>query len=132
MGFIFSETRVGGPLIGTEARNSLAQTDEAVFLGIVLTQLAAVLAFVDPGLAKDANCAALRSEDGWCARKPGRHRAKEAGVSLWCLKSRRKSPRAAHLLYRVAPAERIEVIVFRNEDCDIQRQRHQEPSIASA
>jgi hypothetical protein len=64
VGLIFSETRVGGPLIGTEARNSPAQTDEAVALGIVLTPLAAVLAFVDPGLAKDANCAALRSEDG--------------------------------------------------------------------
>jgi hypothetical protein len=59
---IFSETRVWGPLIGTEARNSLAQTDEAVALSIVLTPLAAVLAFVDPGLAKDANCAALLAE----------------------------------------------------------------------
>jgi hypothetical protein len=50
------------PTVGIEASNSLAQAGEAVALGVLLTPLAAVLAFVDPGLAKDANCAALLAE----------------------------------------------------------------------
>jgi hypothetical protein len=50
------------PSIVLEARNSLVQAGEAVALGVLLTPLAAVLAFVDPGLAKDADCAALLSE----------------------------------------------------------------------
>jgi uncharacterized protein involved in outer membrane biogenesis len=50
------------PSIQIEARNFALQTGEAVALGVVLTPLAAVLAFVDPGLAKDANCAALIAE----------------------------------------------------------------------
>jgi AsmA family protein len=47
------------PSIDLQARNSAAQAAEAVALGVVLTPLAAILAFVDPGLAKDADCAAL-------------------------------------------------------------------------
>ncbi|MEP7245923.1 MAG: AsmA-like C-terminal region-containing protein, partial [Gammaproteobacteria bacterium] len=49
------------PSFGIQAggRRSMVQTGGAVALGLVLTPLAAVLAFVDPGLAKDANCAAL-------------------------------------------------------------------------
>ncbi|MDB6045775.1 MAG: AsmA family protein [Gammaproteobacteria bacterium] len=47
------------PSIGIEAGASVAQAGAAVALGVVLTPLAAVLAFVDPGLAKDADCAAL-------------------------------------------------------------------------
>jgi uncharacterized protein involved in outer membrane biogenesis len=47
------------PSIEVQARNSLAQAAAAVGLGIVLTPLASVLAFVDPGLAKDADCASL-------------------------------------------------------------------------
>ena len=47
------------PSIGLKAGSSLAQGGGAVALGIVLSPLAALLAFVDPGLAKDANCAAL-------------------------------------------------------------------------
>lgn len=50
------------PSIDLQARNSIAQTAEAVALGVVLTPLAAVLAFVDPGLAKDADCAALLAD----------------------------------------------------------------------
>lgn len=50
------------PSIELQARNSIAQTAEAVALGVVLTPLAAVLAFVDPGLAKDADCAALLAD----------------------------------------------------------------------
>jgi hypothetical protein len=47
------------PSIGLEVRNTALQAGEAVALGVVLTPLASVLAFVDPGLAKDADCAAL-------------------------------------------------------------------------
>ena len=47
------------PSIGMEAHNPAVQAGAAVALGIVLTPLAAVLALVDPGLAKDADCAAL-------------------------------------------------------------------------
>jgi uncharacterized protein involved in outer membrane biogenesis len=47
------------PSIEIKARNSVVQATEAVALGIVFTPLAAMLAFVDPGLTKDADCAAL-------------------------------------------------------------------------
>jgi uncharacterized protein involved in outer membrane biogenesis len=47
------------PSIEIQARHAVAQAAEAVALGVVLTPLAAVLAFVDPGLAKNADCAAL-------------------------------------------------------------------------
>jgi hypothetical protein len=38
------------------------QGAEAAALGALATPLAAILAFVDPGLAKDANCSALLEE----------------------------------------------------------------------
>jgi uncharacterized protein involved in outer membrane biogenesis len=47
------------PSLEMKARNSVVQVAEAVALGVVLTPLAAVLAFVDPGLTKNADCAAL-------------------------------------------------------------------------
>jgi len=50
------------PSVGIDARNSLVQAGEAVALGVALTPIAALLAFVDPGLAKDADCAALLAE----------------------------------------------------------------------
>ena len=58
------------PSIDLQVRNSIAQTAEAVALGVVLTPLAAVLAFVDPGLAKDADCAALLA-DAQAGETPG-------------------------------------------------------------
>ena len=50
------------PAIGVQATSSAVQVAEAVALGVVLTPLAAILAFVDPGLAKDADCAAVMDE----------------------------------------------------------------------
>jgi uncharacterized protein involved in outer membrane biogenesis len=50
------------PSIGISPAKLLEQAGEATALGLVLTPVAAVLAFVDPGLAKDANCAALQQE----------------------------------------------------------------------
>jgi uncharacterized protein involved in outer membrane biogenesis len=47
------------PKIGVQSGKLAAQTGGAVALGVLLTPIAAVLAFVDGGLAKDANCAAL-------------------------------------------------------------------------
>ena len=49
------------PSLGIEAGPAVRQGAIATALGAVLTPLAAVIAFVDPGLAKDENCAALIS-----------------------------------------------------------------------
>jgi hypothetical protein len=49
---------VNHPQIGVEATKALPQGGLAVLLGF-LSPLAAIIPFVDPGLAKDANCTAL-------------------------------------------------------------------------
>ncbi len=50
------------PSVTLDKSKSLAQAGGAVALGAVLTPIAAILPFVDPGLAKNADCAALRSQ----------------------------------------------------------------------
>jgi len=50
------------PTVGVAPAKLLEQAGEATALGVLLTPVAAILAFVDPGLAKDANCAALTSD----------------------------------------------------------------------
>jgi uncharacterized protein involved in outer membrane biogenesis len=50
------------PKIGVDPGKLAAQTGGAVALGALLTPVAALLAFVDGGLAKDANCSALIGE----------------------------------------------------------------------
>ena len=50
------------PAIAVQARNAAGQTAAAVALSAVLTPLAGALAFVDPGLAKDADCASLEAQ----------------------------------------------------------------------
>ncbi len=47
------------PKIGVNAGKTVAQGAVAVALGAVLSPFAAIVAFVDPGLAKDENCSAL-------------------------------------------------------------------------
>jgi AsmA family protein len=47
------------PKIGVQPGKLAAQTGGAIALGTLLTPVAALLAFVDGGLAKDANCSAL-------------------------------------------------------------------------
>jgi hypothetical protein len=47
------------PKLRVEKSSAIAQGGAAVVLGALLTPLAALLPFVDPGLAKDANCASL-------------------------------------------------------------------------
>lgn len=49
------------PSIGINAGKTVAQGAVAVALGATLSPFAAILAFIDPGLAKDENCAALIS-----------------------------------------------------------------------
>jgi hypothetical protein len=44
------------------ARDVLVQSAAAVALGVVLTPIGAVLAFVNPGLAHNADCAALLAQ----------------------------------------------------------------------
>ncbi|MEO6377474.1 MAG: AsmA family protein [Caulobacteraceae bacterium] len=57
---------IGGPLrqpkFGIEPGKAIAQAGIGAALGVVLSPLAAILPFVDPGLAKDANCAGLLAE----------------------------------------------------------------------
>lgn len=50
------------PSIGIKPGGAIAQAGAAVGLSVLLTPLAAILPFVDPGLAKDANCAGLVNE----------------------------------------------------------------------
>lgn len=50
------------PKLGVEPGAAIAQGGAAATLGSLLSPLAAILPFVDPGLAKDANCAALIAE----------------------------------------------------------------------
>jgi hypothetical protein len=50
------------PKLGVEPGAALAQGGAAVGLGSLLSPLAAIFPFIDPGLAKDANCAALLAE----------------------------------------------------------------------
>jgi uncharacterized protein involved in outer membrane biogenesis len=55
---------VVAPKLGVEPGAAIAQGGLAATLGTLLTPLAAILPFVDPGLAKDANCGALLAEAG--------------------------------------------------------------------
>jgi len=51
--------RLRSPRVGVEAGEAAGQTGIAALLGSLVAPLAAVLPFVDAGLAEDANCAAL-------------------------------------------------------------------------
>jgi uncharacterized protein involved in outer membrane biogenesis len=51
-----------GPKVGVDAGKALGQGGVAAALGAVLSPLAAILPFVDPGLAKDAACGSLVAE----------------------------------------------------------------------
>jgi uncharacterized protein involved in outer membrane biogenesis len=50
------------PSFSIEAKKSMAQAGAGIALGVLLTPVAAMLAFVDPGLAKDSDCGALLAE----------------------------------------------------------------------
>ncbi|MES2033807.1 MAG: AsmA family protein [Pseudomonadota bacterium] len=63
---LFVPINIDGPLtkpsIDLETGNAIAQGGIAVALGALVNPLVAILPFVEPGLAKDANCAALMTE----------------------------------------------------------------------
>jgi len=50
------------PAIGVDARSAIVQGGIAAGVALVLSPLAAILPFVDPGLGKDADCAALLAQ----------------------------------------------------------------------
>jgi len=52
----------GHPSFSIEPAKSAMQAGGAIALGVLLTPVAAMLAFVDPGLAKDSDCAALLAQ----------------------------------------------------------------------
>lgn len=54
----------GVPRIGVDATTLAARGLGAVVLGTLLTPLAAILAFIEPGLEEDSNCAALLAAGG--------------------------------------------------------------------
>jgi AsmA family protein len=59
---------VGGslskPSVGIKPEKTLLQAGAGIVLAALLTPIAAVLAFVDPGLAKNADCSALMAQAG--------------------------------------------------------------------
>ena len=63
---VFLPITLGGrfrsPKLGVDAAPAIAQGGAAIALGAVLSPLAAILPFVDPGLAKDADCQGLMAE----------------------------------------------------------------------
>jgi hypothetical protein len=63
---LFAPITLKGPLtkpaVGIETSKVVAQGGLGLALGSVLTPLAAILPFVDPGLAKDANCSGLMAQ----------------------------------------------------------------------
>ena len=56
---VTAEGPIRRPKLGVEAGGAIAQGGAAAALGVVLTPLAAILPFIDLGLAEDANCAGL-------------------------------------------------------------------------
>jgi uncharacterized protein involved in outer membrane biogenesis len=50
------------PTFSTDVSKPMAQAGGAIALGVLLTPVAAMLAFVDPGLAKDSDCGAMLAE----------------------------------------------------------------------
>lgn len=59
---ITAEGPIMAPKVGVRPGSAVAQGGAALTLGSVLSPLAAILPFVDPGLAKNADCAALVAE----------------------------------------------------------------------
>ena len=58
---ITMQGRWAAPVLGVEAGGIIAQSGIAAALGL-LSPLASILAFIDPGLAKDANCGPLLAD----------------------------------------------------------------------
>jgi hypothetical protein len=65
------EGTLAKPKLGIDAEKALLQVGAGTALGALLTPVAAVLAFIDPGLAKNADCSALMAQ-GAPAQPPSR------------------------------------------------------------
>jgi Uncharacterized protein involved in outer membrane biogenesis len=61
---VTAEGPIRAPKLGVEAGTAIGQGAVAAGLGALIAPVAALLPFVDPGLAKDANCGALLAEAG--------------------------------------------------------------------
>jgi len=61
------------PKVGLKPGNTPGEVALATALGVLATPLASVVAFIDPGLAKNADCSALIAE----AERQGAHPAKD-------------------------------------------------------
>jgi len=74
---LHSAISINGTLVHPQARlgghGGVAQSGAAVALGVILTPIAAVLGFVNPGLARDADCASLIAQAGAAAQAPVPH-----------------------------------------------------------
>jgi uncharacterized protein involved in outer membrane biogenesis len=67
------------PSVRVDVGKTALQTGVAAALGSLLTPFAAIAAFIDPGLAKDANCAALFEEAKQSGAQPKMEDAPAAG-----------------------------------------------------
>jgi uncharacterized protein involved in outer membrane biogenesis len=56
---VTAEGPIRSPKLGVKPGSAIAQGAAAVGLGALISPLAAIFPFIDPGLAKDANCGAL-------------------------------------------------------------------------
>jgi uncharacterized protein involved in outer membrane biogenesis len=74
---LHSAISINGTLMHPQAHLSghgaLAQSGAAVALGVILTPVAAVLGFVNPGLTHDADCASLIGQASAAAQAPAPH-----------------------------------------------------------
>jgi uncharacterized protein involved in outer membrane biogenesis len=59
------------PTFGIKPEKLAVQAGAAAALGVLLTPVASVLAFIDPGLAKDENCEAMLAEEHDATAGPG-------------------------------------------------------------
>jgi uncharacterized protein involved in outer membrane biogenesis len=59
------------PTFGIKPEKLAVQAGAAAALGVLLTPVASVLAFIDPGLAKDENCEAMLAEEDDATAGPG-------------------------------------------------------------
>jgi AsmA family protein len=61
---VLVEGTLSKPKVGIDTEKTVLQVGAATVLGTLLSPIGAILAFVDPGLAKNADCAALLAQAG--------------------------------------------------------------------
>ena len=98
------------PKVGLTPGNTPGQVALATALGVLATPLASVLAFIDPGLAKDADCSSLLAE----AQSQGTPQTKEDANKDANKQRRRRMPRSRTLN---APRRRVRLHNRRARRC---------------